>query len=107
MAEIVKETSEGLNIALFLISITSTRFDEADTNAIQIIGKLLSNHGIPHIYLIFTQVDRLATEEAKKDAIDKWTQGSFEILEKNEVYLCRENFYVLRSGQETKFIDWL
>jgi len=92
---------------LFLISITATRFDEADTRGIETIGHLLSEAGVPHIYLIFTQVDRLATEEAKNEAIDKWTKRSFEILAANKVKLCRENFYVLRSGKETEFIAWL
>ena len=74
MAQIVKETSQGLNIALFLISITATRFDQADTRAIECIGNLLTEAGVPHIYLVFTQVDRLATESDKTEAIAKWTE---------------------------------
>jgi hypothetical protein len=51
--------------------------------------------------LVFTQVDRLATEKDKTEAIDRWTKQSFDILEENKVILSRENFYVLRSGKET------
>ena len=74
MAQIVTDTSKGLNIALFLISITGTRFDDADIRGIQIIGHLLTEAGVPHIYLVFTQVDRLATESDKTEAIAKWTE---------------------------------
>ena len=58
---------------MFLISITATRFDDADTRGIECIGHLLSEPGVPHIYLVFTQVDRLATEKDKTEAIAKLT----------------------------------
>jgi hypothetical protein len=61
----------------------------------------LSEAGVSRIYLVFTQVDRLATEKDKTEAIDRWTKQSFDILEENKVILSRENFYVLRSGKET------
>ena len=107
MAQIVTDTSKGLNIALFLISTTGTRFDDADIRGIQIIGHLLTEAGVPHIYLVFTQVDRLATESEKTGAIAKWTEQSFAVLEANDVHLPKTNFYVLRSGKESDFVEWL
>lgn len=66
-------------MALFLISITGARFDDADTIAIQQIIHLLTKDGVPHIYLIFTQVDNLA-KEVQTEAISQWTTSSFDIL---------------------------
>ena len=62
-ANIVDQTSQGLNIALFVIKVTDTRIDTADINGLQVLGGILSTAGVKHIHLIFTQVDRLSDSE--------------------------------------------
>jgi hypothetical protein len=46
---------------------------------------------------VFTQVDRL-DKEVRAEAIEMWTESSFDILKENDIILPKENFYVLRSG---------
>ena len=60
---IVNETSKGMNMALFVISITGTRVDNDDIKGIEIISNLLSLSGVEHIYIVFNQVDRLNSGE--------------------------------------------
>jgi predicted GTPase len=107
IAQTVKETSLGLNIALYLISINGTRFDNADTRALQCIVNLLTKAGVPHIYLVFTQGDENPVEEVKNKIIEKWIKPSFAILNRNDVVLDEKNFYILRSGKDDEFVDWL
>lgn len=63
MADIVTEASLGLNIALFAIPMTKTRFDEADIIGIDYLKNMLTEKGVNHIFILFTQLDSLFLNE--------------------------------------------
>lgn len=74
MADIVTEASLGLNIALFVISMRKTRFDEADIVGIEYVKNILSEKGVNHIFILFTQLDALSLSEGDKEKLKmKWT----------------------------------
>ena len=63
---------------MFLIPITTNRFDPGDAIAIEVLGKILSEEGVSRIHLVFTQVDRMdGDEDTKTKAIDDWKEHSF------------------------------
>jgi len=61
--EMLKCIKSGLHLAVILIPVTGTRLEISDIKSVRLCLSILGDHSVSHLFIVFTQIERLSPQE--------------------------------------------